>query len=38
MNSFDLIYTLENWDKFLANLLSKFGLPSTIISKFQQHQ
>lgn len=38
MNSFDLIYTLENWDKFLANLLSKFGLPSILYSRFQQHQ
>ena len=38
INSFDLIYTLENWDKFLSEILSKFGLPSILYSRFQQHK
>ena len=38
INSFDLIYTLEHWDKFLSEILSKFGLPSILYSRFQQHK
>ena len=34
INSFDLIYTLEHWDKFLSEILSKFGLPSNCILDF----
>ncbi len=38
INSFDLICTLENWDKFLSAILSAFGLPSILYSRFQQHK
>ena len=38
ISSFDLIYTLENWDIFLSEMLSKFGLPSILYSRFQQHK
>ena len=38
INSFDSIYTLENWDKFLSEILSTFGLPSILYSRFQQHK
>ena len=38
LNSFDLIHTLENWNKFLSEILSSFGLPSILYSRFQQHQ
>lgn len=38
INSFDLIYTWENWDKFLSEILSTFGLPSILYSRFQQHK
>ena len=38
INSFDLIHTLENWNIFLSEILSKFGLPSILYSRFQQHK
>ncbi len=38
INTFDSIYTLENWDKFLSEILSTFGLPSIFYSRFQQHK
>ncbi len=38
INSFDLINTLENWNVFLSEILSKFGLPSILYSRFQQHK
>ena len=38
LKSFDLIHTLENWNKFLSEILSTFGLPSILYSRFQQHQ
>ena len=36
--SFDSIYTLENWDKFLSEMLSLFGFPSILYSRFQEHK
>ena len=36
--SFDSIYTLKNWDIFLSEILSLFGLPSILYSRFQQHK
>ncbi len=36
--SFDSIYSLENWDEFLSEVLSLFGLPSILYSKFQEHK
>ena len=36
--SFDSIYTLENWDKFLSEILSLFGFPSILYSRFQEHK
>ncbi len=36
--SFDSIYTLENWDQFLSEILSLFGFPSILYSKFQEHK
>ena len=36
--SFDLVYTLENWDKFLSEILSVFGFPSILYSRFQEHK
>lgn len=36
--SFDTIYTFENWDKFLSEILSLFGLPSILYSRFQQYK
>lgn len=38
INSFDIISTFENWDKFLSLLLSKFSLPSVLYSRFQEHK
>ena len=38
INSFDLIHSLENWNIFLSEILSKFGLPSILYSRFQQHK
>ena len=38
ISSFDLIHTLENWNIFLSEILSKFGLPSILYSRFQQHK
>ena len=38
ISSFDLIYTWDNWDKFLSEILSTFGLPSILYSRFQQHK
>ena len=38
ISSFDLIHTLENWNIFLSEILSKFGLPSILYSRFQQHE
>ena len=38
LNSFDLIHTLENWNKFLSEILSVFGLPSILYSRFQEHK
>ena len=38
INTFDSIYTLDNWDKFLSEILSTFGLPSIFYSRFQQHK
>lgn len=35
---FDSIYTFNNWDKFLSEILSIFGLPSILYSRFQQHR
>ena len=34
---FDQIDIFENWDYFTSNLLSKYGLPSIVYSKFQKH-
>ncbi len=34
---FDQIDIFENWDYFVSNLLSKYGLPSILYSKFQKH-
>ena len=34
---FDQINIFENWDYFVSRLLSKYGLPSIIYSKFQKH-
>ena len=28
----------ENWNKFLSEILSTFGFPSILYSRFQQHQ
>ena len=36
--SFDLIYTFENWNNFLSEILSVFGFPSILYSRFQQHK
>lgn len=36
--SFDSIYTLQNWDKFLSEILSLFGFPSILYSRFQEHK
>ncbi len=36
--SFDTINTLENWDKFLSEILSLFGFPSILYSRFQEHK
>ena len=38
ISSFDLIHTLENWNIFLSEILSKFALPSILYSRFQQHE
>lgn len=38
INSFDVIYTFENWDIFLSEILSRFGFPSILYSRFQQHK
>ena len=38
LNFFDSIYTFNNWDKFLCEILSIFGLPSILYSRFQQHR
>lgn len=38
INSFDLIRTLDNWNIFLSEILSSFGLPSILYSRFQQHK
>ncbi len=37
IHNFDSISTIENWDNFLSDILTEFGLPSIIYSKFQQH-
>ena len=37
INTFDKINIFENWDYFVADLLSVFGLPSVFYSKFQEH-
>ena len=34
---FDQIDIFENWDYFVSKLLSKYGLPSILYSKFQKH-
>ncbi len=34
---FDQIEIFENWDYFVAELLSKHGLPSILYSRFQDH-
>ncbi len=34
---FDQIDIFENWDYFVAELLSKHGLPSILYSRFQEH-
>tara|TARA_A100001011_G_scaffold394201_1_gene485999 strand:+ start:735 stop:1592 length:858 start_codon:yes stop_codon:yes gene_type:complete len=37
INYFDMVNTLENWDIFLSNILSKFELPSVLYSRYQEH-
>lgn len=34
---FDHINSFDNWDNFLSYILSYFGLPSILYSKYQQH-
>ncbi len=34
---FDQVDIFENWDYFVAELLSKHGLPSILYSRFQEH-
>ena len=34
---FDQIDIFENWDYFVSKLLSKYGLPSILYSRFQEH-
>ena len=38
IKEFDCIYTLENWNEFLSEILSTFGFPSILYSRFQQHK
>lgn len=35
---FDNIQILNNWDNFLSQILTTFGLPSVLYSRFQQHK
>lgn len=35
---FDNIQLLDNWDNFLSQILTLFGLPSILYSRFQQHE
>ena len=37
INYFDMVNTLENWDIFLSNILSRFELPSVLYSRYQEH-
>ena len=35
---FDIVQTIENWDLFLSELLTKFGFPSVLYSRYQEHK
>ena len=37
INYFNSIYTFNNWDSFLSDILSKFSFPSILYSKYQSH-
>ena len=37
LNYFNSIYTFNNWDSFLSDILSKFSFPSILYSKYQSH-